>query len=143
MSRNLVVVEDDEDIGRNVQELLESEGYAVVLFSNGKAALDYLKAGPSAHPSLILLDLMMPIMDGVQFRELQRLDPQLASIPVVIMTADGSVEAKRARLGALAFVKKPLDINEFLETVERFSSSPGVLHAGDHDTFVIWPGSSP
>lgn len=119
MSKSILIVEDDEDIAKNLQELLEEEGYGVVHCSNGSSALSYLDASSAALPSLILLDIMMPVMDGFQFREQQQLDPRIASLPVIVMTADGNIEEKRKKMGAQAYVRKPLDLLEFLDTIER------------------------
>ncbi len=75
-------------------------------------------------PSLILLDLMMPVMDGEQFRAQQLRDPTLASIPVVVVSAHASAEERAARLGAAGCVKKPFEIEDLLEQVRRSSRSP-------------------
>lgn len=120
MSKKVLIVEDDEDITRNLVDLLESDGYCIVTARDGKEALEKLRATQPL-PSLILLDLMMPGMDGFQFRQEQEMDPKLALIPVVIMTADGNVEAKKQKIGAKAFIKKPVDIDALLATVMRFA----------------------
>ncbi len=78
--RTLLVVEDDADIRDALDGLLSMEGFRVTGCSNGREALDWLHASPK--PDLILLDLMMPIMDGWQFRVAQKEDPELATIPV-------------------------------------------------------------
>ena len=121
MSKKVLIVEDDADIARNLTDLLESEGYSVEVGCHGRAALERLRASPSL-PSIILLDLMMPEMDGFQFRVEQEQDPRLALIPVVVMTADGHIEAKKQRVGAKAFVRKPVDIDTLLDTVKRFAT---------------------
>lgn len=118
MSKRILIVEDDEDIARNLLELLSAEGYLVEHARDGKVALEKLGVS-AALPSLILLDLMMPNMDGFQFRQNQELDPRLGAIPVVVMTADAQIEAKRHRLGARAFVRKPLNVDVLLGTLER------------------------
>ncbi|HEX4925067.1 MAG TPA: response regulator [Bdellovibrionales bacterium] len=116
--KKLLVVEDAIEIQVLLKKLLESEGYAVVCANNGQEALDVL-AGGGGLPDLILLDLMMPVMDGMQFRDRQLLDPKLARIPVVVMTADGNVEAKSKRVNAAEFLKKPLDVDQLLEVIEK------------------------
>ncbi|MBD0315329.1 MAG: response regulator [Nitrospiraceae bacterium] len=121
MSARILIVEDDEDIARNLRELLEGEGHVVEWASNGRVALDYLR-GTSNLPSFILLDLMMPVMDGYEFRKEQEKDPRVAWIPVVLMTADGYIEAKKFKVGAQMYVSKPVDIDEILRIVERFSA---------------------
>jgi two-component system, chemotaxis family, chemotaxis protein CheY len=117
----ILLVEDDEDIARNLRELLEGEGYVVEWAPNGRVALDSLR-GTSDLPCLILLDLMMPVMDGYQFRKEQERDPRIERIPVLLMTADGHIEAKKFKVGAKMFINKPVDIDEILRAVQRFSA---------------------
>jgi CheY-like chemotaxis protein len=116
MSAKILVVEDDKDIRRNMQKLLESEGYAVELAENGQVALDSLQTATEL-PAVIILDLMMPVMDGFQFRDRQERDVRLAAIPVVIMTADGHIDEKKAQAGALAGLRKPADVDEILAVI--------------------------
>jgi CheY-like chemotaxis protein len=118
MAKKIFVVEDDKDIRHNMKLLLESEGYAVEVAENGQVALDMLNAG-SFTPSLIVLDLMMPVMDGFQFREVQEKLPHISQIPVVIMTADGHVEEKKMRVGAVAGLRKPANVDEILSMVKK------------------------
>ena len=75
----------------------------------------------SPHPSLIFLDLMMPVLDGYGFRRAQVADPLLAQIPVVIMSADGQVDKNRAQTQAVAYVRKPFDLEDILDAVERYA----------------------
>lgn len=114
----ILLVEDDADIRRNMQRLLESEGYTVMLAENGQVALDSLNQA-QALPGLIILDLMMPVMDGFTFRTLQQGDSRFAQIPVAIMTADGHLEEKRKRIGAQGALRKPADINDILDVVSQ------------------------
>jgi CheY-like chemotaxis protein len=93
------------------------EGHRVVGAANGREALERLRAMP--RPSLILLDLMMPEMNGAQFRAEQLRDPALASIPVVVVSADAAAEEKAAALGAVACLRKPVDIDDLLDEVKR------------------------
>lgn len=116
---SVLIVEDDVYISSSIRELLEDNDYEVFSAPNGQAALNLLKK--SAPPSLILLDLMMPVMDGFEFRQKQLADPTLTDIPVVIMSADGHVEEKRARTAASDYLKKPVDIFTLLRTVEKFA----------------------
>jgi CheY-like chemotaxis protein len=113
----ILIVEDSIDIQDSLKQLFESEKYQVEVASNGQEALDYLHAHPAPH--IILLDLMMPVMDGYEFRRAQDADPKLIEIPVVIMTADGHIEEKAPGLGARAFLKKPVDIDVILETIQK------------------------
>lgn len=97
------------------------EGYRVQMAANGVEALKVLES--SDKPNLILLDLMMPVMDGFQFRERMNSNPDLANIPVIVMSADGNVTVKKARIGASDYLRKPIDIDVLLERIERFATS--------------------
>lgn len=114
MAKKILVVEDDTDIARNLKELLESEGYQVTVSKNGKEALVSLQ---TETPNLIILDLMMPIMDGFGFRQIQRSDPRISQIPIIVMSADGHVEDKKLQLGVTDFIRKPADLEEVLTAV--------------------------
>lgn len=116
--KSILIVEDDRAIAESLKELLETEGYRVHCATNGKKALELLRAG-GKYPNLIVLDLMMPQMDGYQFRAEQEMDPLLAHIPVVLMTADGQIEAKTYKIGAKAYLNKPLDIDQVLAAVRK------------------------
>ena len=117
----VLVVEDDFDLRDALVPILEYEGHRVVSAANGKEALERLHA--MAPPSLILLDLMMPVMSGEEFRAEQLRDPALASIPVVIVSAHASAEDRARRLGAAGCVRKPFEVDDLLEQVRR-SSKP-------------------
>ncbi len=119
----ILVVEDDLDIRSILSQLLVFEGYDVDEASDGAEALTMLRKDPL--PALILLDLMMPIMDGWQLRaELQR-DPTLSSVPVVIVSADVRAEQEASRLRVAGLLKKPLQIEPLLELVHRICGAPG------------------
>ena len=113
--RSLLIVEDDDDIREALFGLLRMEGYAVEGCANGKEALARLRK--YAPPDVILLDLMMPVMDGWQFRVEQRRDPVLASIPVVALSADSTPKA--AAIDAEAYLKKPVDFDTLVGTLDR------------------------
>src|SRR5438105_1865395 len=115
--RSILVVEDDADIREALTLILQDEGYDVDGAANGQEALDQLRHGRRA--DLIVLDLMMPVMDGWQFRSEQQRDPTLAAIPVMIVSADGSIQHKAASIGAVDYVKKPIDLDRFLSLVGR------------------------
>lgn len=100
-------------IRRAVQMVLEWEGYRVDVATNGQEALDYLRAGN--RPRLIVLDVMMPVLDGEQFRQEQLRDPNLASIPVIIVSAADSAAA----IDAVHHVKKPFEVQELLEAIRE------------------------
>ena len=112
----VLVVEDDHDIRVSVRNLLEDEGYRVLTVTDGRAALELLEhTAPS--PSLIILDLMLPVMDGWQFAERLRALPRLAGIPIVIMSAYQEPPPPEA---VVAFVKKPIDTDMLLHVVDRY-----------------------
>lgn len=90
----IMVVEDDADVLDVIALTLEDHGYSVLVAANGRQALDKLRAAEH-RPALILLDLMMPVMDGRQFREAQRRDPALADVPVVLLSADVDIARSR------------------------------------------------
>jgi CheY-like chemotaxis protein len=113
-AKTILLVEDDIDVRATVCELLAEEGYSVVVARNGAEALGYLKKA-SILPQLILLDLLMPVMDGWQFRAAQKRDTRLAEIPVVVYSAHGT----RQPIDAAAILAKPVGLSELLQTVER------------------------
>ena len=100
------VVEDDVDTRDMLGRFLELEGFRVELASNGQQALDRLSAG--VHPCVILLDLMMPIMDGWQFRQRQVQHRDIAHIPVIVVSAAG--KDRISEIDANAYLSKPVDL---------------------------------
>jgi CheY-like chemotaxis protein len=111
----VLLVEDDVDVREAVTDTLEDAGYRVLAARHGQEALALLRDG-GTRPCLILLDLMMPVMDGWQFRELQSKDPALADIPVVALSAHGGLQA----LGAADHLRKPVQLRALMAVVERF-----------------------
>ena len=112
----VMVVDDDDDIRETLAGLLEDEGYQVVSFPHGKEALDALKGGLA--PRVILLDLMMPVMDGAEFRRAQLGDPALAAIPVILITAAGLEPIRRDDYSEV--LRKPLKIDRVLQVVAEY-----------------------
>ena len=118
--KTVLVVDDDESIRETLGDVLRDEGFTVALAENGAAALRYLQSQDETDfPKVIVLDLLMPVMSGAEFRERQLDDPRLAKIPVVIMSsADrGGVIAKKMK--ADAFLPKPPSMRVLLETMSR------------------------
>jgi DNA-binding NtrC family response regulator len=111
------VIDDDTDILEAIAIVLKGAGYDAQTESNGADALASLKR---ATPCLILLDLMMPGMNGWQFRAEQMRDAALASIPTIVMTGFPAAAENASSLGAAACLKKPIDLDELLDTVARF-----------------------
>jgi CheY-like chemotaxis protein len=118
-NRNILVVDDDPDLRETLEVLLDDSGYGVTAVANGRAALAELRAG--AHPDLILLDLMMPDMNGWQFLERADAESVLDSIPVVIMTARKAIDlpAPPSRY----VLHKPFDGAKLLSTIARYATS--------------------
>lgn len=119
LSLRILVVEDSLDIQVLMARILSGHGYAVECVSNGLEALDRLRSGTSL-PQLILLDLMMPVMDGYEFKLAQEREPKFSDIPVIVMSADGDILSKAKKIGAQAFIKKPfLDLELVLGTISQ------------------------
>jgi CheY-like chemotaxis protein len=112
MTGRILVVDDDSDLRETLQMLLEQSGFQATTAPNGQAALEALRTGE--RPILILLDLMMPDMNGWQFLESVRADPSLSSIPIVIMTAH---RANDLPLGDVLY--KPFDRGNLLAAIQR------------------------
>jgi len=114
---SILIVEDDDGVRDTIAGILRDEGYTVETASNGAAALRRLREQPA--PSLILLDLMMPEMDGLDFRARQQADPALRSIPIVIISARPDVARHAERLHADDFLQKPMSFEELLHVVQN------------------------
>jgi CheY-like chemotaxis protein len=110
----ILVVEDDGDAREALSEFLQVNGYLVASAENGRAALDKIGALP---PNLILLDLMMPVMDGFSFLDLARRDYLLKDIPIIVTTGHPSESPP----GATAVVGKPVKPEKLLSLVRRFA----------------------
>jgi two-component system, chemotaxis family, chemotaxis protein CheY len=120
MAKRILIVEDAQDISSTMKDLLETEGYEVSGVANGLEALRHLES-TRALPNLILLDLMMPQMDGYTFRAEQKKRRRLANIPVLVMTAAADPQAKAKELGAQGILTKPFrDIVTILDSIETF-----------------------
>jgi CheY-like chemotaxis protein len=111
--RCILLVEDDVLLRGAVKMVLEWEGYRVACAADGRQALDFLRAG--GRPALILLDVMLPVLDEWEFRREQRRDPDLAKIPVVVVSILDAAECPEAD----AHVRKPFAVAELLEAVRR------------------------
>ena len=114
----ILIVEDDFDVRESLSEALRDEGYAIECAVDGEQALEYLRSG--GRPGLILLDLMMPRMSGSEFRMVQKVDPQLRHLPVVLLSTDGAMEEKAKALETDGALRKPIDLEQLLKLIERF-----------------------
>src|SRR5215510_8043701 len=110
---SILVVEDDPGMRDALVALLEHEGYPTESVNDGHQALARLRERATP-PSLVLLDLMLPVMDGFEFRVQQLQDPALAGIPVIVVSAGGDLVRKAETLHADACLPKPLDIDMLL-----------------------------
>jgi len=116
-SMTILIVDDDADIRRMLTTFLAFKGYRTLSAGNGQEALHQLQLADTP-PLLILLDQMMPVMDGAAFRQVQQRDPQLASIPVVVLSAVDTRQTGPAP--ADAFLPKPIDLDSLLGLVRRY-----------------------
>ena len=111
----VLVIDDDRDLLQVLSAMLQACGYDVTAVPNGAKALEHL--AQSDPPDLIVLDMMMPVMDGWQFRIEQRRDPRLAAIPVLVLSADSTPKA--VAVDADGFLQKPFDTPVLLRTVSE------------------------
>src|SRR6185436_21134841 len=111
------VVEDEPDLLEVTRFALECEGFAVETARNGQEALELLRAG--ARPGLVLLDLMMPVMNGWELLDKIARTPSLQGIPIVVLTAATSADVH----GAAAILRKPLELGSLIEIVEHYTRS--------------------
>ena len=110
----VLVIDDDAGLRELLQLCLEDEGYAVAVAANGREGLDRLQRW---RPRVILLDLMMPVMDGWTFRAEQLARDDLARIPVVVLSAAHQARRQAELLGAAAIIEKPFDLVSLCATV--------------------------
>jgi CheY-like chemotaxis protein len=112
----LLVVDDDEDIRDTIKSLLELRGYRVVTAGDGEEGLALMRAG--SLPRLVLLDLMMPGMNGEEFRTAQLREPRLADVPVIVLSGAGKLQ-NRPALAGVSVVGKPIELDELFAMVAR------------------------
>lgn len=121
----VLVVDDDPDILEALSEILEAEGFKIRRARHGKEALDRLEPSP---PQLILLDLMMPVMDGWEFAQQLKQKALTPDIPIIVLSADRNVGTKAREIGAVGHLAKPFELNELLSLVQS-SLAPGARDA--------------
>lgn len=113
----ILLVEDDDDLRESLADLLRARGYEITAVTNGRDALQRLMSGPS--PCLIILDLMLPIMHGWEFRAQQMANPVWAAIPVVVLSGVPDTQQHALNLNAADFLGKPIDLERLYKTVEQ------------------------
>jgi CheY-like chemotaxis protein len=112
-TKTIVVVDDEEGICETLRDVFEDEGYTVAIASNGAEALALLRSMP-VRPCIVILDLLMPILDGNAVYRAMKADPALASVPVVVSTSDPS----RAPSGVF-IMRKPVALDLLIDTVRK------------------------
>ena len=113
----ILLVEDETDLREDLASLLVDEGYLVRTAPHGAAALACLEGG--ARPAVIVLDLMMPVMDGWETRARLRTTPALSNIPVIILSGVANDDDEIASLEAAAYVTKPVSVSRLCEIIDR------------------------
>ncbi|MBC7693148.1 MAG: response regulator [Methylotenera sp.] len=134
--RNVLIAEDNDDIRETIEEVLQNEGYEVYATKNGKDALAKLRSIPG--PTLVLLDLMMPVMSGWEFLDAQKADAVLTAHQVVTISAVAatrSLEDPRP-LRTAGSIQKPISLAPLLEKVQEFCGLPGAYDALAADKVV-------
>jgi CheY-like chemotaxis protein len=120
--KSILVVEDDPDIRDTIADVLSEEGYTVLSAKHGGEGLAILRSATQL-PAIIILDLMMPVMDGITFREEQQKNPDWADIPVLVLSADRSSRDKAEAMKARGYLQKPFDVNQLLELLHQVDTS--------------------
>jgi CheY-like chemotaxis protein len=115
--KSVLIVEDNVALADLLAQMLSKAGYRAVTASNGEEALNYLRGAD--RPGLIILDLMMPVMNGWEFRKRQLEDPELCAIPVAVTTAISADYERYGNLSAVAYLTKPYSMDMLLETIRE------------------------
>jgi CheY-like chemotaxis protein len=127
----ILTVDDDEDVRETLSSMLEAEGFRTVRARNGLVAIDYLNSIPDAElPDLVMLDYMMPVMNGEAFCRAKSTIPRIASIPVVMMTASGNLIKVMGEVEkeACGFISKPMDVDTLIDLLERVLQPKKDMH---------------
>jgi CheY-like chemotaxis protein len=114
----ILLIDDDPDTRAQLAEILREEGYLVATACDGLEGFEKLKT--DCAPCVILLDLMMPVMDGWQFRVKQLSEPQLAKLPVIVLSATTGIRRHAAEMKAAGFLSKPFMLDRLLSAVQRY-----------------------
>ncbi len=136
----LVLVVDDQEINRDSLEIILEDDYKIIYAENGKEAIEQMR-GHANELSLVLLDLIMPVMNGFEVMEIVREDEQLKHIPIIVLTAEKSAELRALQMGAADFITKPFDMSEvILARVGRIielSEGRQLISAAEHDRLTM------
>ena len=136
----LVLVVDDQEINRDSLEIILEDDYEIIYAENGKEAVEQMR-GHANELSLVLLDLIMPVMNGFEVMEIVREDEQLKHIPIIVLTAEKSAELRALQMGAADFITKPFDMSEvILARVGRIielSEGRQLISAAEHDRLTM------
>lgn len=117
MAKRVLVVDDDEDMQDLLRQALETESYDVTVAQDGLVALEIVQ---QANPDLILLDLMMPRMDGATFAQELHRRGLATSVPIIVVSADVNAKQKIENMGADSYITKPFDLHCLLDEVAHF-----------------------
>lgn len=120
----VLLVDDDPGIRQALEMVLNDQGIECLCAGNGAEALELLGSVPVL-PSLIILDVMMPVMNGWQFRAAQLADPRLAALPTLLLSAATDAESRARELGLTQTFRKPVDLDALLDAVERSLAQEG------------------
>ena len=136
----LVLVVDDQEINRDVLEAILADEYEIIQAENGQEAMELIREHADLL-SIVLLDLVMPVMDGFEVLQHIMEDETLRHIPVIVMTADKSAELKALQMGAADFITKPFDMSEVIiarvERIIELSEGRKLISAAEHDRLTL------
>jgi two-component system response regulator CpxR len=138
---HILLVDDNAALCFTLSYLLKNKGFSIDCAANGREALDFLhRAEP---PGIILLDLRMPLMNGLQFLERQRRDEALAGIPVVLLSGEVELPEIAATFGTAGYLQKPVEFEGLLEVIRVIASSrrhAAVSRSLERDPFILPAG---
>ena len=133
---DILIVEDDPDLREVLQSLLQHHGYTTDTAAHGREGFD---RAVHQRPGLVVLDMMMPVMNGWQFRERQLQTPAIADVPVICVTADRETSAAGNVLGARC-LPKPVDLDVVMEAVRSVCGKGSELPVAGLKRFDAWTG---
>ena len=137
----MILVVDDQEINRDLLcDILEGKNYELIYAENGKEALEQMRANID-ELSIVLLDLRMPVMNGMEVLEIVRNDEQLRRIPIIVLTADKNAELQALQMGASDFITKPFDMREVIQArvsrIIELSEGRKLISAAEHDELTM------